>query len=90
MTLKILKQKNVYYLKGKVNTLNVPKFLNYFTSKINKKEKVTVNIQEAIEIDKNGLNAIQELMTLANSKNKKFSIIGGGCKEIYDHFNQAS
>lgn len=90
MTLKILKQKNVYHLKGKVNTLNVPKFLKYFTSKINKKAKITVNIQEANQIDKNGLHAIQQLMILANSKNKNFTIIGSGCKEIYDHFQQAS
>ncbi|APZ47573.1 hypothetical protein BW723_15340 [Polaribacter reichenbachii] len=90
MYLKISKKKNVYHLIGNVNTLNVPKFLNYFTTKIDKKNKITLNIEQAIEIDRNGLNAIQELMTLATSKDKNFSIVGGGCKEIYDHFNEAS
>lgn len=38
-------------------------------------------------IDKNGLNAIKQLMVVASTKQKNFSIVGGGCKEIYDHFN---
>ncbi|MBU3011726.1 hypothetical protein KO506_09955 [Polaribacter vadi] len=90
MPLQISKKKSVYHLKGNVNSLNVPKFLTYFINKIDKKNKITLNIEEAIEIDKNGLNAIQHLMTLASSKDKNFSIVGGGCKEIYDHFYQAS
>lgn len=90
MPLKILKKKSVYHLKGEVITPNVDKLLNYFTKKINKKSKITLNIEEAIEIDKNGLNAIEQLMNLATVKQKTFYIVGGGCKEIYDHFQQAS
>lgn len=90
MPLKILKKKNVYHLKGKVITQEVTTLLNYFVKKINKKKKITLNIDEAQEIDRNGLNAIHKLMTLATSKDKNFSIVGGGCKEIYDHFQQAS
>ena len=90
MSLEILKKKNVYHLKGNVATPNVTSLLNYFTKKINKKSKITLNIDKAIEIDKNGLNAIKKLMVLASDKEKKFSIVGGGCKEIYDHFYQAS
>jgi anti-anti-sigma regulatory factor len=86
MPLKISKNKSVYYLKGNVNTPDVESFLTYFTEKINKKKKVTLNIEEAAEIDRNGLNAIQQLMILATNKHKNFSIVGGGCKEIYDHF----
>lgn len=90
MPLKISKSKNVYHLKGEVVTLHVDTFLNYFTKKINKKKNITLNIEETSEIDKNGLNAIEQLMNLASSKQKNFTIIGGGCKEIYDHFYQAS
>jgi len=86
MPLKISKNKSVYHLKGKVNTPNVASLLTYFTEKIDKKKKITLNIEQADEIDKNGLNAIQQLMILATSKEKNFSIIGSGCKEIYDHF----
>lgn len=90
MPLKISKKKSVYHLKGEVVTPNVTLFLNYFIKKIDKKKKITLNIEEANLIDRNGLNAIQKLMTLASSKQKNFSIVGGGCKEIYDHFYQAS
>ena len=86
MPLKISKNKSVYHLKGKVNTPDVESLLTYFTEKINKKKKITLNIEETEEIDKNGLNAIQQLMILATAKEKNFSIVGGGCKEIYDHF----
>ncbi len=90
MPLKISKKKSVYHLKGEIVTSNVTPLLNYFTKKIDKKKKITLNIEEAIQIDKNGLNAIQQLMVLASTKQKNFSIIGGGCKEIYDHFYEAS
>lgn len=90
MSLKILKKKSVYHLKGKVNTPNVAKLLNYFTKKIDKKKRITLNIDEAIEIDKKGLNALGNLLSLASNKEKNFYIVGGGCKEIYDHFHQAS
>jgi anti-anti-sigma regulatory factor len=86
MPLKISKNKSVYHLKGKVKTPDVASFLTYFSEKIDKKKKITLNIDEAEEIDRNGLNAIQQLMILATSKEKKFSIVGDGCKEIYDHF----
>lgn len=90
MSLKILKKKSVYHVKGKVITPNVSKFLNYFTKKINKKKRVTLNIEEAVEIDKKGLKALENLLNLALNKQKNFYIVGGGCKEIYDHFQQAS
>lgn len=90
MTLRILKKKSVYYVKGGIVTPNVTLLLNYFIKKIDKKKKITLNIEEANQIDKNGLKAIKQLMTLASTKQKNFCIVGGGCKEIYDHFNQAS
>ena len=90
MPLKISKKKNVYHLEGDVVTLNVTTLLDYFIKKIDKKKKITLNIEEAKKIDKNGLNAIKTLMNLATFKQKNFTIVGGGCKEIYDHFYQAS
>lgn len=87
MTLRILKKKSVYHLKVAVLKPNVTLLLNYFLNKIDKKKKVTLNIEETNMIDKNGLNAIKQLMVVASTKQKNFSIVGGGCKEIYDHFN---
>lgn len=90
MTLRILKKKSVYHVKGEIVTPNVNLLLNYFTKKIKKKKGITLNIEEADQIDKNGLKAIEQLMNLASTKQKNFFIVGGGCKEIYDHFDRAS
>ena len=90
MTLKILKKKNIYHLKGKIITSDINSLVSYFTTKINKKNKIFLNINETQEIDKNGLKAIGQLMNLASSKDKRFTIVGFGCKEIYDHFQYAS
>lgn len=90
MSLKISKKKSVYHLKGKLITPNVTKLLNFFTKKINKKQRIMLNIEEAVEIDQKGLNALGCLLNLATTKEKNFYIVGGGCKEIYDHFQQAS
>lgn len=90
MPLKISKKNSVYHVKGQITLSNVAKLLKYFTKKINKKSKITLNIEEVVEIDKNGLNALQSLMNLANDKQKSFYVVGKGCKEIYDHFQEAS
>ena len=87
MPLKISKKKNEYHLNGKVITPNIDVFLEYFNKKIEKKNKIVLNIEETISIDKCGLEAIEYLMKLATLKDKKFRIVGGGCKEIYEHFN---
>lgn len=88
MSLKILKKKHIYHLKGKVISGNLSKVLNYFIKKINKKNRVVLNIDEAVEIDKNGVNTLQKLNNLATNKKKNFYIVGEGCKELYDHFQQ--
>ena len=90
LPLQISKKNSVYHLKGQIVARNVTKLLNYFIKKIDKKKTITLNIQEAIKIDKKGLNALKELMNLATSKEKRFFIVGDGCKEIYDHFYEAS
>ena len=54
-----------------------------------KDEAVVLNIDETKEIDKNGLTAIKSLLSLALIKEKKLSITGSGCKEIYDDFNKS-
>jgi ABC-type transporter Mla MlaB component len=90
LPLQISKKNSIYHLKGQIVARNVTKLLNYFIKKIDKKKTITLNIQEAIKIDKKGLNALKELMNLATSKEKRFFIVGDGCKEIYDHFYEAS
>ena len=41
-------------------------------------------------MDKYGVNAIAQLHEESLVKNKRFSIIGYGCKELYDHFKTSA
>lgn len=88
MSLKISKKKSVYYLKGKIKKTSTKVFLNYFIDKIKNKKKVILNIDKTKTIDKNGVQAILELMNFATEKNNSFLITGNGCKEIYDDFHE--
>lgn len=47
---------------------------------------ITLSIQDIVSMDKYGVAAITNLHKRVLVKNKKFSIIGFGCKELYDHF----
>ena len=53
MALKILKKNNIYHLKGKIITSNVNSLVSYFTTKIHKKSKIFLNIDETKEILQN-------------------------------------
>ena len=88
MSLEILKNNEKFYLHGKLNTTTLNYFTTYFESNLQEIHKVTLNIDNVIEIDEDALNEIKELARVTLLKEKKFSIVGVGCKEIYDHFNQ--
>lgn len=85
MSLQISEKKEVFYLKGKINSETTAFFKSYFNSIL--RENIVINIDSVKQIDKEGLNTIFTLKQDANKKNKLFSIIGYGCKEIYDYFN---
>jgi hypothetical protein len=88
MSLEILKNNEKFYLHGKLNTTTLNYFTTYFESNLQEIHKVTLNIDNVIEIDEDALNEIKELARITLLKEKKFSIVGVGCKEIYEHFNQ--
>lgn len=87
MSLEILRKNEVFYLNGKLNTLTARSFIFHFELMIKQLNTIVINIDNINEIDKDGLEAIKKIKNLAFKKNKTFSIIGYGCKEIYDDFN---
>jgi anti-anti-sigma regulatory factor len=89
MLLKINKKKNTYFLNGKVINTTSSFLVDYFEKKISKKKKLTLNLDNTVEIDKIGLIALKQLMNLATLNNKKFLLVGYGCKEIYDDLYEA-
>lgn len=89
MALQISENNGIFYLNGNLNTATLKSFTNYFNYNLYKlNREVLVNIDKLVEIDKSGLEAIRELTKVAILKQTVFSIVGFGCKEIYDDFNQ--
>ncbi len=88
MSLKISEQNGTFFVNGKINTSTLNSFKSYFHYNLSQNNKVIMNIDNVIEIDKSGLEIIRNLNNKALLENKMFSIVGYGCKEIYDDFNQ--
>jgi ABC-type transporter Mla MlaB component len=88
MALQILEKNGTFYLDGHLNTSTLKSFTSYFDYNLSQSNKVIINIDSIIEIDKSGLEAMRKFTQVAVLKQKIFSIVGYGCKEIYDDFNQ--
>lgn len=88
MSLEITQKQEVYHLKGKLNGVSKLFFITYFNQVFRSENALTINIEGINEIDKQGLQALFFMLEKAEKYNKIFSIVGYGCKEIYDQFNQ--
>jgi len=86
MDFKISKCNNFFKVKGILNKNTVNVFNNEFRNIFDKVNKLTISIQDIESMDKYGVDAITKLHEEALAKNKRLSIIGFGCKELYDHF----
>ncbi|MDP5158043.1 MAG: hypothetical protein NWQ07_05640 [Flaviramulus sp.] len=86
MDLQITSCNNFFNVKGILNRNNVHVFQNEFKNIFNQLNEVTISIQEIESMDKYGVAVIAKLHEDALIKNKKLSIIGFGCKDLYDHF----
>jgi ABC-type transporter Mla MlaB component len=86
MDLKITNSNNFFKVKGVLNRDNIYVFQNEFRNVFDKVNNVTICIQDIKSMDKYGVAAVANLHNEALNKNKKLSIIGFGCKDLYDHF----
>ncbi len=86
MALKILENKGVFYLKGKINNTTTRDFIIHFDYVLDATENVMINVDKIDEIDAEGVEAIRTLMRIAEKNNKTFSIVTHCDKEIYDNF----
>ena len=88
MAFQILKMDKVFYVNGQINRETSRSFIIQIEHKIERHKKVVININNVNEIDKEGLKAIKTLIGIALKKGKVFSVVGIGCKDVYDHINQ--
>ncbi|WP_067147125.1 hypothetical protein [Pseudotamlana agarivorans] len=86
MDLVITSCNNFYKVKGHLNKSNVGIFINEFDDIFNNLDSLTISIKDVESMDKYGVEALSKLHNESIMKNKQFSIIGYGCKELYDHF----
>lgn len=84
MALTILRNKNTFTVKGSINATTAGNFKTHFNITLNSLKKVTIDISKVTEIDKNGVEAFKAIYNNAKSWNKSFSIVGNGCKDIYE------
>ena len=87
MALQITQQNGTFSLSGKLNTTTSRSFVIHFEYIIEQYQNVVINIDGINEIDYDGLEAIKTVTAIALRKHKMFSVIGNGCKDIYQDFN---
>ncbi|NNE33084.1 MAG: hypothetical protein HKN40_12030 [Winogradskyella sp.] len=86
MDLQISNYNNHFQIKGTLNKLNLNTFNSYFSNIFDKLDDILINIESVDSIDRAGVMALAKLHNESITKSKKLSIIGLGCKELYDHF----
>ncbi len=86
MSLVISNYNNFFNVKGILDKKSVGMFQEEFENVFEKLQSVTISIEELDSIDKFGVMALAKLHNESLLKKKQLSIVGFGCKDLYDHF----
>lgn len=86
MDLQITSYNNRYQIKGTLNKLSIKTFNAHFANIFDKLDDILLDIESIDSIDRAGVMALARLHNESITKSKRLSIIGLGCKELYDHF----
>ena len=86
MDLQISNYNNRYQIKGTLNKLTLNTFNAHFSNIFDKMDSLFLDIEHVESIDRAGVMALAKLHNESISKSKSLSIIGFGCKELYQHF----
>ncbi|WP_111682296.1 STAS domain-containing protein [Winogradskyella tangerina] len=91
MDLQITSYNNRFQIKGTLNKLSLKTFHAHFANIFDELDDILLDIESVESIDRAGVMALARLHNESITKSKKLSIVGLGCKELYDHFkNQES
>jgi anti-anti-sigma regulatory factor len=86
MDLQITNYNNRFKIKGTLNKLNLKTFNARFANIFEKVDEILLDIEGVESIDRAGVMALARLHNESITKSKRLSIIGIGCKELYQHF----
>jgi ABC-type transporter Mla MlaB component len=86
MDLEITNYNNRFQIKGTLNKLSLKTFNSHFANIFDRLDDILLDIESVESIDRAGVMALARLHNESIIKSKKLSIVGLGCKELYDHF----
>ncbi len=86
MNLEITNYNNHYQIKGTLNKVNLKTFNSHFANIFDSSDNIHINIERVESIDRAGVMALAKLHNESINKAKNLSIVGFGCKELYQHF----
>lgn len=86
MDLELISCNNFIKLRGEINQNNVELFQTQIQQALKKFSDLTISIEDLRKVDRLGVNALADLHTKSLKENKQLSIVGLGCKELYEHF----
>lgn len=86
MSLKITCYNNFFKVTGVLDRTSVDVFHHEFRNVFEKSDEITISIEGIESIDRYGVIALAKLHNESITRQKRLSIIGFGCKELYDHF----
>ncbi len=86
MDLEITQSNNFFKVKGSLDRHNIHLFRSKFRNIFDKVNAITISIEDLKSIDRYGVTAIAQLHNESIVKQKRLSIIGLGCQELYNHF----
>ncbi|TYA53075.1 hypothetical protein [Formosa maritima] len=86
MNLTITHYNNFFKVKGILNRQSVGIFQKEFQDVFEKLNAITISIEGIESIDRDGVNALAKLHNESIIQKKQLSIIGFGCKDLYEHF----
>ena len=89
MALQILEENGIFHLHGSLTTATTRSFIIHFEHILKIMKNVTISIENIDAIDMTGVEALRTLIAIALRSNNMFSVIGNGCKDIYDDYRSS-
>lgn len=86
MELKITNCNNFFKIKGSLNKSNLGVFQSEFKNIFDKLDSITISIEDVTSMDRYAVNAFADLHRESIARHKNLSIVGLGCKDLYNHF----
>jgi ABC-type transporter Mla MlaB component len=86
MNLEITSYNNFFKIRGILDRKSLHLFQTEFEHIFDTFDKLTISIEGLESVDRYGVNALAKLHNEAITKHKSLSIIGYGCKDVYEHF----